>query len=90
MRDWLYERQEQWIPYATRGLEEGLRAVGIDQTTLDGASKDSAVDERIRADFMGGVRSGVNDTPCFVVNGYCFQGTPGEVEVSIARLLERL
>jgi protein-disulfide isomerase len=30
--------------------------------------------EKIRRDFMGGVRSGVNGTPTIFINGYRFNG----------------
>jgi protein-disulfide isomerase len=44
------------------------------QLGLDGAELRNALDQgtyapKVEADFVGGVRSGVNGTPCFFVNG---------------------
>jgi protein-disulfide isomerase len=38
------------------------------------ALESGAFEERIRADFDGGVRSGVNGTPSFFINGTKFDG----------------
>lgn len=89
MHDWLYDRQDQWVAYGIHGLEEGLKSVGVDMATVERALNGSSVDERIRADFMGGVRSGVNGTPCFFVNGYRFDGDADALEYAIANLIER-
>ena len=48
------------------------------QLELGGALIDSALDDkyldRIRKDFSGGVRSGVNGTPCIFINGVRYNG----------------
>jgi protein-disulfide isomerase len=43
--------------------------------------------ERIKMDFKGGVRSGVNGTPCFFLDGARFDGAwdSGELAVELAR-----
>jgi protein-disulfide isomerase len=40
--------------------------------------------EKIAADFIGGVRSGVNGTPCFFVNGRRHEAGPSLTELSKA------
>jgi protein-disulfide isomerase len=71
MHDLLYEHQDRLdeldlIAYAKR-LRLGL---GELQKSLDGAD----VRDRVQADFASGVRSGVNGTPTFFVNGERFDG----------------
>lgn len=51
---------------------------------LDG----DAFEERVRADFMGGVRSGVNGTPTFFVNGVRYDGDWSSVD-TFAEALEK-
>lgn len=48
--------------------------------------------DKIRADFMGGVRSGVNGTPTFYVNGLRHQGgfTAPELAASIQTAMDAL
>lgn len=38
--------------------------------------------DKIAADFIGGVRSGVNGTPCFFINGRRHEGLPSLAELS--------
>ena len=64
MHDMLFEHQdaledEQLVGYA--------EALGIDPDW-------SAALPRVRADFTSGVRSGVNGTPTFFINGYRYDG----------------
>jgi protein-disulfide isomerase len=66
MHDLLYENQQ-------RLGDEDLRAYA-DQLGLDAGAFDQALAEhvhapRVREDFMSGVRSGVNGTPTFYING---------------------
>ncbi|HKT43007.1 MAG TPA: DsbA family protein [Rhodanobacteraceae bacterium] len=89
MHDWLYENQEEWSAYGAEGLEAGLRAVGIDEAAAARAILKPDIDQRIRADFMGGVRSGVNGTPGFFLNGYRHDGDFRSLASLIARLVER-
>jgi len=59
---------------------------------LDGAQLAADVEnhrylQRIRDDFNGGVRSGVNGTPSFFINGARFDGAPADLEAALrARL----
>ncbi|MBS0584610.1 MAG: thioredoxin domain-containing protein [Proteobacteria bacterium] len=87
MHDWLYENQEAWSAYGAEGLEAGLRALGIDESAVARAIRDKSIDARIRADFMGGVRSGVNGTPGFFLNGYRHDGDFRSLEDAVAGLV---
>lgn len=66
MHDALYEHQKALGDVHLREIAQGL---GLDADRLMndvGAGKN---DERVREDFMSGVRSGVNGTPTFFING---------------------
>ena len=47
---------------------------GLELPRLAEASRDVAIATRVREDFMSGVRSGVNGTPTFFINGYRYDG----------------
>ena len=66
MHDLLYENQRQLSDADLRGYAEG---VGLDLDRYDADMASHAHAERVREDFMGGVRSGVNGTPSFYING---------------------
>jgi protein-disulfide isomerase len=66
MLDVLYENQRQLSDADLRGYAEG---VGLDLDRYDAEMASHAHAERVREDFMGGVRSGVNGTPSFYING---------------------
>jgi protein-disulfide isomerase len=66
MHDVLYENQRQLSDADLRGYAEG---VGLDLDRYDAEMASHAHAERVREDFMGGVRSGVNGTPSFYING---------------------
>jgi len=89
MHDWLYENQTAWAPYGAPGLEAGVRALGLDEATIAATLRNPDIDARIRGDFMGGVRSGVNGTPSFYVNGYLYQGDFDSLVHAIGRVIAR-
>ena len=74
MHDWLYQHQDDWTQVGAEGIADGVQAVGLDPTQLEQALEDNAIAERVRHDFMGGVRSGVNGTPSFYLNGQLYSG----------------
>jgi protein-disulfide isomerase len=76
MHDWIYENQEQWSAGGAEDLLGGIVAVGLDTAALERALKQPQIAQRIKADFTGGVRSGVNGTPSFFINGRLHQGGP--------------
>lgn len=69
MHDMLYENQQS---LEAVDLRHYARKLGLDPGSLE--SMTAAADEKIRADFMGGVRSGVNGTPGFFINGQRHDG----------------
>lgn len=89
MHDWLYENQQNWAPYGAAGLQVALGDLGIDEAAIAQAARSTDVDARIRADFMGGVRSGVNGTPSFYVNGYMQQGDFASLARTIGATIAR-
>jgi protein-disulfide isomerase len=66
MHDALYENQEQLGGELYLELAQSL---GLSGAALRKALEDGTYRERVRADFMGGVKSGVNGTPSFFING---------------------
>ena len=69
MHDTLYENQdalsdESLIAYADK--------IGLDVEKFREDLQNDTYEEKVRADFMGGVESGVNGTPTFFINGARF------------------
>jgi protein-disulfide isomerase len=89
MHDWIYENQQQWSAGGAEDLLNGIVAVDLDSAALERALKQPQVDQRIKADFKGGVRSGVNGTPSFFINGRLHQGAPPALAQAIERLIVR-
>jgi len=90
MHDWIYENQEQWSEAGAEELLGGIVAVGLDAEALEHALKQPEIANRIKADFRGGVRSGVNGTPSFFINGRLHQGSPGALAQAIERVMGQL
>ena len=89
MHDWLYENQDAWVLDGVAGLEAGVRALRLDEDAIAARLRTSDIDAHIRRDFMGGVRSGVNGTPSFYVNGRLFEGGFESLGRGIARVIAR-
>ena len=71
MHDLLFENQEQ----LGNDLYDELAAqLGLDVAKLQEALENGAYARRVRNDFTGGVRSGVNGTPTFFINGQRHNG----------------
>jgi protein-disulfide isomerase len=51
-------------------LQELVKSLGLSETELDRALSSEQYASRVKDDFMGGVRSGVNGTPTFFINGH--------------------
>jgi protein-disulfide isomerase len=71
MHDALYENQDR---LDTEDLMSYGEELGLDTTRLAQALEDGAYKARVREDFRGGVRSGVNGTPTFFINGSRYDG----------------
>jgi len=66
MHDLLYEHQRRLRDQDLRAYAEQL---GLDLERFDNELADHVHAERVHEDFMSGVRSGVNGTPTFYING---------------------
>jgi len=71
MHDGLYEHQQHLGPVLYARLAEQF---GLDPVALLAAVDDGRYHAKIRAEFTGGVRSGVNGTPTFFIDGTRFDG----------------
>jgi protein-disulfide isomerase len=66
MHDLLFERQKA---LGDHHLVEIAEELNLDATRLMAEVKDGTYEARVREDFVSGVRSGVNGTPTFFING---------------------
>lgn len=62
-------------------------ALGLDPTSFREALDGRAYEERVREDFLSGVRSGVNGTPTFFIDGIRYDG-PRDFDSLLAVLAE--
>jgi protein-disulfide isomerase len=72
MHDGLYDNQDRLglpLYFALAGL------LGLPELELREALINETYAPKVRADFLGGVRSGVNGTPSFFINGVRHDGT---------------
>ena len=85
MHDRLFEHQGEGL--GDHALAAHATAAGADGTAVLDAVRAGTHAARVRADFMGGVRSGVNGTPTFFVNGQRVDGDWSDV-AAFGALLE--
>jgi protein-disulfide isomerase len=72
MHDGLFENQDRLgLPL----LFALVGALGLSELELRAALANGTYAPKVRSDFLGGVRSGVNGTPSFFVNGVRHDGT---------------
>jgi protein-disulfide isomerase len=72
MHDLLYENQPLLDePHLLAYAEE----LGLDLTRFASELEKAIYRERVREDFLSGVRSGVNGTPAFFINGVRYDGS---------------
>jgi protein-disulfide isomerase len=83
MHDTLYEHQQALEP---KDLEKYARKVGLDLDALEAALRGGKTHQRVKSDFMSGVRSGVNGTPTFFINGQRFDGDWRDADILAAAL----
>ncbi|OLC56211.1 MAG: disulfide bond formation protein DsbA [Chloroflexi bacterium 13_1_40CM_4_68_4] len=86
MHDWIYQHQDTIDPDDLRGAAARL---GLDLERYDADVESHRFAPRIREDFMSGVRSGVNGTPTFFINGARHDGDY-ELETLLDALREAL
>ena len=71
MHDAIFEHQEA---LGDHDLVRYGAALGIAPGVISTALADHTFAPRIKEDFMSGVRSGVNGTPSFFINGEKYEG----------------
>jgi protein-disulfide isomerase len=82
MHDGIFENQNSLsIPM----LLELAETVGLSSAGLQDALTSREFTARVKSDFIGGARSGVNGTPTFFINGQRFDAPP-EYEVLVAAI----
>lgn len=69
MHDALFERQNA---LDDRHLVSYAQALGLDESRFAHELRSHVYHDRVREDFLSGVRSGVNGTPTFFINGVRF------------------
>jgi protein-disulfide isomerase len=75
MHDALFEhQQDSEDALDDLHLVEYAAAVGADPERVERDLENESYSERVRTDFMSGVRSGVNGTPTFFINGVRYEG----------------
>jgi protein-disulfide isomerase len=72
MHDAIFENQRSLGPEMLMSLAQKM---GLDPQGLEGALEEGAFTQRVKSDFLGGVRSGVNGTPTFFINGERYNGS---------------
>ena len=83
MHDFLYEHQRT---LGDNSVALGYaKKIGLDTQKFEREISQHVYQKRIKEDFMGGVRSGVNGTPTFYANGVRHDG-PAEAEAIIESL----
>jgi protein-disulfide isomerase len=82
MHDLLYADQQRLEPAHLVARAEGL---GLDVQRFVDDLRNGRHGRKVREDFLGGVRSGVNGTPTFFVNGRRHDGPP-EADALMASL----
>ncbi len=81
MHDLLYENQDRFSPELMLELTASLN---LSTQDLENALTKHVYESKIRSDFIGGVRSGVNGTPTFFINEQRYNGPPDVDELLLA------
>jgi protein-disulfide isomerase len=84
MHDVLFENQDALAP---ADLLEYAVALGLDTERFTKELADHRYAPKVRDDFIGGVRSGVNGTPAFFINGVRHEGPYDAASLLAAILL---
>ncbi len=73
MHDLLYENQTRLEPDI---IPSWAKRIGLDLEKFGTDIKQGAVEQQIKEDRQSGIRSGVNGTPTFYINGTRYNGSP--------------
>jgi protein-disulfide isomerase len=88
MHDTIFEHQrDSAIALSDQHLAEYAAAVGVDGARVARDLENGVHEARVRDDVMGGIRSGVNGTPTFFINGLRFDDDWTDAD-AFARALE--
>jgi len=71
MHDYLFEHQQE---LDSGSLKKHAAALGLDTDSFNHDLDNHILAPRVREDFLSGVRSGVNGTPTFFINGFRHNG----------------
>ncbi|WP_320066763.1 DsbA family protein [Micromonospora sp. RTGN7] len=71
MHDWLYEHQDQLDPVH---LSLGVEQLGLPADEVGGELARQAHADRVRRDFVGGIRSGVDGVPTLFLDDLRYEG----------------
>jgi protein-disulfide isomerase len=89
MHDLIFEHQRDSADALQRAhLLAYAEAAGVGSEEVGPYWDSAELTARVREDFLGGVRSGVNGTPTFFINGERFDGDWRDVDVFARALLE--
>ena len=92
MHDIIYERQDELSQYSLLAFAADLR---LEMSEFKADLLDESLVDRIDKDFESGVRSGVNGTPSFYINGVKYNGSYdyisllGAIELFISELQQK-
>jgi protein-disulfide isomerase len=86
MNDEIYENQDELEP---KLLPRWAEEVGVSLEKFSASLKNGSISKRIKEDRSSGIRSGVNGTPTFFINGARYDGPP-DFESMAAALNETL
>ncbi|MES3017596.1 MAG: thioredoxin domain-containing protein [Bacteroidota bacterium] len=82
MHDLLFENQKRLTSAA---VSEYAQMLGLDMTKFEKDIANPALGEKIDGEFYSGMRSGVNATPTFFINGEKFESSPSDLQVFIEK-----
>ncbi|HEY1951178.1 MAG TPA: DsbA family protein [Gemmatimonadaceae bacterium] len=85
MHDTLFEHQDALEPEDILGY---ARELGLDVARFTQELESGSHTKKVRDDFRSGVRSGVNGTPTFFVNGARYEGSWANEEAFVRALRE--
>jgi len=85
MHDILFANQDALAADDLVGYAESC---GVDIAAVADDLASGAQSAHVRHDFESGVRSGVNDTPAFYVNGCCYEDNWSDIDAFVAALRE--
>jgi protein-disulfide isomerase len=81
MHDQIFENQQRLDFDLLVELTQGL---GLDTKEMEAAIENNTFTNRVNKEFTGGVRSGVNGTPTFFLNGTRFDGQMDKASLTAA------